>query len=156
MMFTDDQIEMAIQSKLRQIQKLKLPRKQLEYDLAHRVVADAAKELLFQNYQDVITSAGTNMKRLFDESQKDYRDSITQQLNESIKKTSNATKAANAKHNMPGGSRSKQEKICALWASGNYKSRDFCAEQEWEGLQMSISAARKALRNTPEPSRCGA
>jgi hypothetical protein len=59
--------------------------------------------------------------------------------------------AANGRHNQPGGSREKRSQICLIWASGKYSSRDICAEQECAGLGMSFSAARKALRNTPDP-----
>lgn len=55
-------------------------------------------------------------------------------------------------HSRPGGSREKREKIRAIWATGKYESRDVCAEQECAALGMSFSTARKALRNTPEPS----
>jgi hypothetical protein len=63
-----------------------------------------------------------------------------------------AKRAADLRHDKPGGSREKQEKIRAKWASGNFTSRDICAEQECGGLEMSFSAARKALRNTPPPA----
>lgn len=69
-------------------------------------------------------------------------------------RTQNARAAANALHDRPGGNRDKQRKIRKLWASGKYSSRDLCAEQECAGLEMSFAAARKALVNTPEPSRC--
>ena len=59
--------------------------------------------------------------------------------------------AANALHDKPGGSREKISAIRDLWASGKYSSRDLCAEQECAYLNMSLSAARKALRNTPKP-----
>jgi len=59
--------------------------------------------------------------------------------------------AANALHDKPGGSREKIAAIRDLWASGKYSSRDLCAEQECAYLNMSLSAARKALRNTPKP-----
>lgn len=65
-----------------------------------------------------------------------------------------AKAAANARHDLPGGSRDKQRQIRELWASGKYSSRDLCAEQECAALNMSISVARRALKNTPEPSRC--
>jgi hypothetical protein len=58
-----------------------------------------------------------------------------------------ATAAADAKHNRPGGSRDKHRQIREIWATGKYSSRDLCAEQEYEALGMSFSAARKALRN---------
>jgi hypothetical protein len=63
----------------------------------------------------------------------------------------NAKKGAEALHNKPGGSREKRAKIRELWATGKYDSRDRCAEQEFAALGMSLSAARRALRNTPEP-----
>lgn len=66
----------------------------------------------------------------------------------------NARHAANALHDLPGGSRDKRRQIREIWAKGNYSSRDLCAEQECAALNMSISVARRALNNTPEPSRC--
>lgn len=62
-----------------------------------------------------------------------------------------AKTAADARHNQPGGSRDKQRQIREIWASGKYSSRDRCAEEECAALDMSYSAARKALRNTPDP-----
>ena len=64
-------------------------------------------------------------------------------------RSQNARKAANARHAQPGGSRDKQQRICAIWATGKYKTRVKCAEQEREKLGMSYSAARKALTNAP-------
>lgn len=60
----------------------------------------------------------------------------------------NAQAAANAKHDLPGGSRNKQRKIREIWASGKYSSRDRCAEEECAALDMSFAAARNALKNT--------
>jgi hypothetical protein len=57
---------------------------------------------------------------------------------------------AEALHSKPGGSRDKKEKIRDIWASGKYSSRDICAEQECAALNWSFSAARRALRNTPD------
>jgi len=66
-----------------------------------------------------------------------------------------AKKGANTRHDKPGQSRDKQREIRELWASGKYSTRDVCAEQECAALEVSFSTARKALRNTPEPSsRC--
>ena len=62
-----------------------------------------------------------------------------------------ARKAANARHDQPGGSRDKQQQIREIWATGKYSSRDRCAEEECAALGMSYSTARKALRNTPDP-----
>lgn len=46
-----------------------------------------------------------------------------------------------------------REKIQAIWASGKYSSRNLCAEQECDALDMSYETARKALRNTPKLNR---
>ena len=63
-------------------------------------------------------------------------------------------KAAEAKHNKPGGSRERKAKIQEIWATGKYSSRDICADQEWSALGYgSWKAARNALTNTPDPSR---
>ncbi|CAN5474653.1 hypothetical protein BH11PSE7_BH11PSE7_00090 [soil metagenome] len=66
----------------------------------------------------------------------------------------NAKNAADALHDQPGGSRDKQRRIQEIWASGKYSSRTLCAEQECAALDMSYDAARRALTNTPAPSRC--
>ncbi len=63
-----------------------------------------------------------------------------------------ATKAADARHDKPGGAREKRLQIKRMWASGHYSSRDRCAEEECAGLGMSFATARKALRNTPKPT----
>ncbi len=61
--------------------------------------------------------------------------------------------AANARHSRPGGSRDLRARIQDVWASGKYSSRDVCAEQEWAELGFqSFATARKALRNTPDPT----
>lgn len=61
-------------------------------------------------------------------------------------------KAADARHDAPGGAREKQVRIREIWATGKYSSRDICAEQEFAGLDWSFSSARKALRKTPKPT----
>jgi len=63
-----------------------------------------------------------------------------------------ARKAANAKHDQPGGNRDKQQRIRGLWATGKYSSRDRCAEEECAALGMSYKSARNALVNTPKPN----
>lgn len=65
-----------------------------------------------------------------------------------------ARKAADARHDQPGGSRDKQRQILESWASGKYSSKDVCAEQECGALGMSFSAARRALKNAPKPGQC--
>ena len=66
-------------------------------------------------------------------------------------RTDVARKAANARHDRPGGSREKQRQIREIWATGKFSSRDRCAEEECAALGMSYSSARKALINTPDP-----
>ena len=43
--------------------------------------------------------------------------------------------------------REKKNTLRAIWASGKYKSRDVCAEQECASLGISFSTARKTLIN---------
>jgi len=62
-----------------------------------------------------------------------------------------ARNAAEVRHNKPGGSRDKKQQIQEIWASGKFTSRDICAEQECASLGMSITTARRALNNTPNP-----
>lgn len=69
-------------------------------------------------------------------------------------RSENARKAANARHDKPGGSRDKLRQIRQIWATGKYTSKDRCAEEECAGLDMSFSTARDALINEPEPQRC--
>lgn len=79
---------------------------------------------------------------------------VAQELQaEHAAKKARAKKAADDRHSQPGGTRDKQDKIRQEWASGRYASREICARQKCESLGMSFSAARKALRNTPEPTR---
>lgn len=59
--------------------------------------------------------------------------------------------AADARHDKPGGSRDKANEMQKRWASGKYSTRDICAEQECASLNISFSAARRALKNTPDP-----
>ncbi|HQS03959.1 MAG: hypothetical protein B7Y07_11685 [Halothiobacillus sp. 24-54-40] len=68
-------------------------------------------------------------------------------------KKEKASNAANARHSKPDGARAKAEAIRGIWASGKYSSRDICAEQECAALGMPFSTARKALRNTPDPTK---
>ena len=64
---------------------------------------------------------------------------------------SNAKKAANARHDQPGGTRDNQRKACEEWASGKYPSRDHCAYIVSAKLGVSWRTVRKALMNTPDP-----
>jgi hypothetical protein len=79
------------------------------------------------------------------------RDLAREALMASEGRKEQARQAANAKHDKPGGAREKAEAIRALWATGKFSSRDRCAEEECAAAGMSFAAARRALRNTPEP-----
>jgi len=57
----------------------------------------------------------------------------------------------NHRHEQPGGSRSKQQRMRQLWASGKYLTRDECAEKNCQALGMSFVTARKALNKQPGP-----
>ncbi|WP_414450674.1 hypothetical protein AB4851_16400 [Burkholderia sp. 22PA0099] len=81
---------------------------------------------------------------------------LQKRMNESLirdERSDSARRAANARHEKPGGSRDKAAQIRAAWAAGKYSTRDICAEQECAALEMSFSTARRALRGTPDPTR---
>jgi hypothetical protein len=63
----------------------------------------------------------------------------------------NARKAADARHNKAGGTREKRARIREIWASGKFSSRNQCAAQECDALDMSYDVARNALIGTPDP-----
>lgn len=80
--------------------------------------------------------------------------SVDEAINELKRQTlsDSARRAADARHSQPGGSRDRRDKIRAIWATGKYSSRTVCAEKECSNLGLSFDAARKALRNTPDPA----
>ncbi|WP_438766589.1 hypothetical protein [Kushneria sp. TE3] len=65
--------------------------------------------------------------------------------------TERARHAGNVRHSQPNGNREKREKVRDRWDSGEYYSRNQCAEKVSQELGMSISTARKALINTLDP-----
>ena len=66
--------------------------------------------------------------------------------------SSRAAAAVNIRHNKSGGSNEKKRNIIKIWGSGKYTTREICAEEECGDLGISFSTARKALRNTPDPT----
>jgi len=60
--------------------------------------------------------------------------------------------ASIAGHSKPGRSKAKRTLIQESWATGNFKSRAICADEQSAAFGMSPDTARKALRNTPDPS----
>jgi hypothetical protein len=78
------------------------------------------------------------------------KDELRKKLDNITKTTSERSRrAVNARHDKPKGSREKRAQIREIWASGKYESRNLCASQEYEALDMSYQVARAALRNTP-------
>lgn len=62
-----------------------------------------------------------------------------------------AKHAADTRHAL---TNEKLDNIRKIWASGIYKSRNKCAEEEGKKHHISYSAVRRALNNTPKPIRC--
>jgi hypothetical protein len=63
-----------------------------------------------------------------------------------------SSKASIAGHSKPGGSKEKRALIQESWATGNFKSRAICADEQSAAFGMSPDTARKALINTPDPN----
>lgn len=57
----------------------------------------------------------------------------------------------NCRHGQPGGSRDKRKEVLALWKTGEYYSRNQCAEDAINKIGISRSTAREELKNTPDP-----
>lgn len=116
-------------------------------------------ELIDSAYQAWISKDIPNVVRHSIEASAALRNGIfmavssVEQLSGYLSIVENARRAADARHSQPGGAREKQKHIQEIWASGKYSNRDLCAEEEYAAIGMSFSAARKALRNTPDPHR---
>jgi len=65
---------------------------------------------------------------------------------------SRSKKAADKGHDKPDGSRDKKQQIRDIWASGKYKTKVLCAEEEYLALEVSFEKARRDLRGAPDPS----
>lgn len=82
---------------------------------------------------------------------------IRKTLNKAIDKgkhdesTRRALIAAEARHSAPGGSREISDIARQRWATGEFTSRDQCAQEIHQSLGYSFATVRKALRNTPKP-----
>jgi len=98
----------------------------------------------------------TNLEKQIDEirfgvNEKKSTDQNNFEVGSSEWRSKIAKKAANAKHDKPGGSREKKKQMRDLWYTGKYDTKDRCAEEECGALNISFSAARKALTNLPKP-----
>lgn len=109
--------------------------------------ASVAKDQLFQvQEQRLLLSIEESKKKLTPRQAAQFA-KIAIRASESAE----GRRRSDLRHDKPGGSREKRDAMRAAWASGKYSSRDICAEEECAALGMSFSAARKALRNTPDP-----
>jgi hypothetical protein len=61
-------------------------------------------------------------------------------------------KGAEGKHGKPDGTRAKKDQLQNSWATGKFKTRSLCAEQEYEALGVTYDTARSWLKGTPDPS----
>ena len=104
----------------------------------------------YENPEEYAALSGDELSKTTAELIKDLMETLWD--SEGNLRTKDAKHAADIRHSKPGGSRDKQKNIRAIWAIGKYTSRDICAEQECASLGMSFSSARKALRNTPNPT----
>lgn len=123
---------------------------QKQHVLAAIVMADAAEAQSYWFATRGLTRCRNPDARLLRAEQV-----LQKRLSESFiraEKSESARRAANVRHEKAGGSREKRETLQSIWASGKYSSRDICAEQECAALGVSYSTARRALRNTPEPT----
>ena len=64
-----------------------------------------------------------------------------------------ARHTASVQHGQPEETDCKLDKMRKLWLSGEYHSRDLCADISCKSLGISSAAAREVLGNMPEPCR---
>jgi hypothetical protein len=114
------------------------------YYRAHRMMD------LYENPEEYAKYRGEELNKATASLIKDLLDAFWD--SEGNLRSQDAKRAADVRHSKPGGSREKRDQIRQIWASGKYSSRDICAEQECASLNMSFASARKALRNTPNPT----
>lgn len=151
------EIAAAIEAEIASIMASKLSRREIAVQLAIARVTLKGSQETIEDYQaladELITSLAYAAAK-----QIDMRNDVVRlafdagRLEAKMKASKRARDAANALHDKPGNSREKKAAIRAIWASGKYKSRDLCAEQECAALDMAFGTARRALRGTPDPA----
>lgn len=105
-----------------------------------------------KNFSEAVKRSDEASEKII-RSQDEIVELFKEELSARVKEaTARGKRAADERHDKPGGSRDKQKKMQQAWASGKYESRDRCAEEECRALDMSFAAARRALRNTPTPA----
>lgn len=162
-----EEIALAIEAEIASIRASNINLRQLSIELAtarvylkHSEETIGEYETLLEKMQGALRIAINHSKerRSIDEAQQAKFDLAIQDAFNAGQKvikqqaSKRAKAAANALHDQPGSSREKQAAIRAIWATGKYKSRDLCAEQECAALDMAVGTARRALRGTPDPT----
>lgn len=84
---------------------------------------------------------------------KQNREHIQQSISVGIteQRKAEGRKGSDKVHNAPDGSRAKKARAQAIWAEGNFISRDRCAEQECDELKVTFKTFRDYLTGTPDP-----
>ena len=150
------EIAAAIEAEISSIMASKLSRREIAVQLAIARVTIKGSQETIEDYQaladELITSLAYAAAKKIDMRTDVVRLAFdTGRLAAKAKASKRARDAANALHDKPGSSREKRAAIRAIWATGKYKSRDLCAEQECAALDMAFGTARRALRGTPDP-----
>lgn len=150
------EIVAAIETEIASIMASKLSRREIAVQLAIARVTIKGSQETIEDYQALVDELITKLTYAVHKKIDMQSDAIrlafdTGRLAAKAKASKRAQAAANALHDKPGSSREKQAAIRAIWATGKYKSRDLCAEQECAALDMAFGTARRALRGTPDP-----
>jgi len=67
------------------------------------------------------------------------------------KRSELAKKAVDARYDKPGGRRENKSELLKMWATGQYSTKDRCADEWAEDLGMAVTTARRALQGAPDP-----
>ena len=62
-----------------------------------------------------------------------------------------ARRNAMVRHAAPGGSHEMKQLVLEAWASGDYATRDACADKVYKTLGIAFRTARNYLVNAPDP-----
>ena len=150
------EIVAAIEAEIASIMASKLSRREIAVQLAIARVSLKGSQETAEDYQamvdELITKLAYAVRKKIDMQSDAVRLIFDAgRMAAKMKASKRAQAAANALHDKPGNSREKHAAIRAIWATGKYKSRDLCAEQECAALDMAFGTARRALRGTPDP-----
>lgn len=126
--------------------------------VATTAVADAAIESLrgdgraipYELAEAYMAVTANAQSKIAKQNREHIQHSITVGVKEQRK--AQARKGADTVHNKAGGSRDRKAQAQAIWAEGNYTSRDICAEQECAALGVTFKTFRDYLIGTPNPN----